>query len=352
MNAQIMGQAPEPSWKSGAFARTYVRRAKSWLYFVAAPYGNYAINLAWHRRFTRLYIPKVIYIETTNCCNARCVMCPHEKMHRPQGVMPWEIFTRIIDDCKTFEGRGLTLILHKDGEPLLDPLLFRRIEHIRANLKKSRIMFSSNGAALTGKMADALLRCPPDQVGFSVDGASARTYEKIRTGLRYATVVDNIRSFLAKRRASGVKVRVVIQMVTNMTNRPEHAEYLRIWGSEADEIVFKEMHNFLVQGTSVHGAGLYHEQKYRCIQPFTRAVIYWNGDLALCCWDYDHAYALGNVSNEDLITLCNKPAFDPVRKAMARKECKGITLCSMCTQIYGEDNPLGARQHPAGAPVS
>ncbi|MDD5677959.1 MAG: radical SAM/SPASM domain-containing protein [Kiritimatiellae bacterium] len=323
---------------------------QSSVYFATTPWANVLINAWWHRRFSRRYIPKVLHIETTNLCNARCVMCPHEKMQRPQGIMPWETFTKIIDDCKTFEGRGLVLILHKDGEPLLDPLLCRRIGHIRATLKKSKIMFSSNGAALTEKIADELLRCPPDQIGFSVDGASAATYESIRTGLRYATVVENIHAFLAKRKASGAKVRVVIQMVTNLTNQPEHDEYLRIWGPEADEIVFKDMHNFLVQGTSVRGAGLYREQKYRCIQPFTRSVIYWNGDLALCCWDCDHAYALGNVMDKDLVTLFNQPAFDPVRRAMARKECKGITLCNVCTQIYGEDNPLGVRRRPADAP--
>ena len=48
--------------------------------------------------------------------------------------MSWEIFTKVIEDCKDFEGMGLFIALSKDGEPLMDPLLFDKIKYIKDNL--------------------------------------------------------------------------------------------------------------------------------------------------------------------------------------------------------------------------
>jgi hypothetical protein len=49
----------------------------------------------------------VIY-QPTNVCNFRCDFCPTGntalvKKHRPVGMMPWELWTKVIDDFKEFE---------------------------------------------------------------------------------------------------------------------------------------------------------------------------------------------------------------------------------------------------------
>jgi len=80
---------------------TLQRSVKAWtsnLYYATTPWCNYVINPLRHRRFTRAFIPSVFHIETTNFCNAKCVMCPHEKITRPRSHMPWELFTKIIDE--------------------------------------------------------------------------------------------------------------------------------------------------------------------------------------------------------------------------------------------------------------
>lgn len=61
-------------------------------------------------------------------------------MKRPKGFMSWGIFKKAVDECAQFEGKGLKIMLHKDGEPLMDPMLFKRIEYIKATLKKARFI--------------------------------------------------------------------------------------------------------------------------------------------------------------------------------------------------------------------
>ena len=41
--------------------------------------------------------PPVVRLETTNACNARCIICPHRDMRRPIVTMSSELYTRLID---------------------------------------------------------------------------------------------------------------------------------------------------------------------------------------------------------------------------------------------------------------
>jgi len=316
------------------------RRLLAPAYFSTLPYCNYIINLIRHYRFTGRYIPREFYIEVTNHCNAQCIMCPHEKMKRKRGHMPWDIFTRIIDQCRPFEGTGLWMNLHKDGEPLLDPLLFDRIGYIRKTLPKSRIQFSSNAGLLSDSIADKLLQNPPDTVVFSVDGTTKDVYEEIRKGLSYEKTVGNVDGFLKKKKASGSGPKVFMQMVVNEKNMHQQSAFRERWEGRADRIVFKGMHSFLVQGTSIHGTALSDRMLSRCQQPFSTMIIFWNGEVGLCCWDYDSMLRLGDIGNNSLLDIFNNETFAEIRAAMLQKDCSHITLCNACSRIYGKDNPL------------
>ena len=37
-------------------------------------------------------LPEIVQIESTNICNAKCVFCPRDEMHRRQGVMSLDLF--------------------------------------------------------------------------------------------------------------------------------------------------------------------------------------------------------------------------------------------------------------------
>ena len=48
----------------------------------------------------RLPYPTGIILDIHNYCNARCIICPYTKLQKkiPQGIMSWELYTKIIDD--------------------------------------------------------------------------------------------------------------------------------------------------------------------------------------------------------------------------------------------------------------
>ena len=40
-------------------------------------------------------LPEIVQIESTNICNAKCVFCPRDDMHRDQGCMDMPLFQKI-----------------------------------------------------------------------------------------------------------------------------------------------------------------------------------------------------------------------------------------------------------------
>lgn len=64
-------------------------------------------------------------------------------------------------------------------------------------------------------------------------------------------------------------------------------------------------------------------------------MVYWNGDLGLCCWDADKYMNLGNIKDSSIIELFNSPTFKEIRKNMLELNCEDLYPFNQCSQIYG-----------------
>lgn len=295
-------------------------------------------NLIRFGLWTTKYLPEVIYLETTNACNATCYSCPRAKMNRPIRLMDWKLFEKIVGDLKKIKGFGLYFVLHLDGEPLMDPLLFERIKYIKENLKNAKVHFNTNANLMDENKIRKIINSGLDSITFSIDGTIKETYEKIKTGLNFETTLKNVENFFKIKKELGAKTPyTIMQMVVNDENKHQIADYKKIWQSKADKIFIKAMLNFLTQGTSVKTKEISAIQLRRCFQPVTNFVIYADGRIGLCCWDYDHLANLGNVKEKNIIDLFNDEKHWQVRKAMMKMACHHIVPCNFCSQIYGKD---------------
>jgi MoaA/NifB/PqqE/SkfB family radical SAM enzyme len=76
-------------------------------------------------------MPEIVQIESTNICNAKCVFCPRDEMHRRQGIMSMELFRKIVDECAEL---GITHVrMHNYGEAFIDRKL---VEKVIANIER------------------------------------------------------------------------------------------------------------------------------------------------------------------------------------------------------------------------
>src|SRR5215204_6798051 len=99
-------------------------------------------------------LPEIVQIESTNICNAKCVFCPRDEMHRRQGIMSLDLFRKIVDECVEL---GITHVrVHNYGEPFVDRKLVEKVRYAKQKGIKEVGMIS-NGSLITEQVAKGMI---------------------------------------------------------------------------------------------------------------------------------------------------------------------------------------------------
>jgi radical SAM protein with 4Fe4S-binding SPASM domain len=144
-------------------------------------------------------LPAELQVEITSACNLRCTMCLvsyRPPVNKLAGAMTPELFATILDGVPTL--RRLTM--QGLGEPLLSPYLVDQVR--QAKRRGLTVGFNSNATLLTRRRADELVALGLDWLHVSLDGAAAATYESIRDGAHFDTVVTNLAGLVTAKRAA------------------------------------------------------------------------------------------------------------------------------------------------------
>lgn len=282
--------------------------------------------------------PTRIWIEPTNHCNLRCPFCPYPKMKRNKGFMSFEDFKKLADEIS---GHKLDEFwLQHFGESTLNRDLVRMIRY--ADEKKIYpILLSTNCTTLDLTLSEEILRSGLDYLVLSLDGASQKTFERIRVGADYMKVVENIRGIFLKKKELGVVYPVlVLQIVYSDETQDEIRDYLKQWAAyltKNDQISLKEYNDFAGQ-VEIKVPKKHDFAVMPCRVFFENLVIYWNGDAAPCCLDVEGVLKVGNVFESSIGEVWNSERFRAFRGAVSHKTYEGLELCRKCTQ--GTGRPL------------
>ena len=135
-------------------------------------------------------LPDIVQIESTNLCNAKCVFCPRDEMHRRQGVMDLDLYRKIVDECAAL---GITHVrVHNYGEPFLDRQLVEKVRYAKSRGIREVGMIS-NGSLITEELARGMIDAGLDAINISVDAGGRETFERTRVNLKYDEVTGNVR---------------------------------------------------------------------------------------------------------------------------------------------------------------
>ncbi len=268
--------------------------------------------------------PKVVRIETTNACNAKCTICPHSEMKRPIARMDDGLFKQIIDECAA--NRSKEVHLHNFGEPLLDKHIEQRVRYAKQQgLKKTKIF--SNGALANEDRARGLIEAGLDEIKFSIDGASREEFERIRVPLKFDQVVGNIRRLVEIRdeMQSDLRIRV------SCCSTSDKDGTMRALEDVVDGFSFAKLHNW--GGEDRPGAN--GRVRKPCSRLWRTFTILANGDIALCCLDYDGQFLLGHMDETTSIReIWQSPAYRQARRKHRLARQTEIALCANCTKSF------------------
>jgi MoaA/NifB/PqqE/SkfB family radical SAM enzyme len=209
---------------------------------------------------------RLLQVESTIACNLRCVMCPWREIAKKvenHGIMTqevWEAIRPYLPETRSVDFTG-------GGEPLLQPRLVEWIREAHDAGCETGIL--SNGLLLSEKKAAQIIDAGLDWICFSMDGATAEIYEKIRLGSNFETVCQNLANIAALRLDKVPKTMInFVLMPMNFHQVEDIVKLAHRLG--VDQVNFKQCD--VIRGERGKGYGLYAVEETKNIRRLEKAL--------------------------------------------------------------------------------
>lgn len=286
-------------------------------------------------------LPYYLDVELTNFCNFNCCFCPTgtKAMQRMRGHMPDNVADAIAENVKKYNIPAVRFI--RWGEPTLHPNYLSILEKVKN--AGALIHINTNGSLLDEEQIQKLLDIHLDSIKFSFQGADEGTYNEMREGGDYLRLLDIVRKFHEMR---GERDYPYIQISTTLTGETadqiegfksdigDYCDYYNVGYTKlnhlnVDTMNIDEEEKKKIRRLQEHET-INHTFRPVCVEAFDKLSINWNGDVTLCCSDYDNFMLVGNILDMDLKQIFNSRVADIYRDAIAKMQYGKIKCCSNC----------------------
>ena len=274
------------------------------------------------------------WIENTNVCNAKCVMCPRDQQTRAQGYMEFSLYEKLIREVAEHRDQVKRVHMHNYGEPLLDKELPRRIR-LAKELGIKHVYFVTNASLLSPEKSRELIESGLDEFKISFYGTDKATYNATMKGLDFDRTIQNVKDFLRIRKELGsTKPRVVIQYLPQATNKGQVDAFQQTFSPLIDRTVgdtlnIFSLHNFGGARSSMRNEGVCSI----CTYPWRTMVILHNGNVALCCLDFNGVQIMGNAKEMSIKELWNSDRYRKTREDFKLLRYQEYPVCITCDGI-------------------
>jgi radical SAM protein with 4Fe4S-binding SPASM domain len=285
------------------------------------------------------YLPFRLWIEPTDHCNLRCVMCPNKDLPKEKkGYMDLDLFQKIIDEAAAFIFDAH--LLHR-GESLLHPHFFAMARY--AHDKGVCTKLHTNGTVLDENKAQLIIDSGLDQLSFSFDGYDKETYERIRVNGDFEKTVHNIVRFLEiKKKRRSKKPYTILELInfpdSQIKSNPQgQKKFLhRFKGLPLNKLVIKEYHNWAGETGKVSNR----RQFSPCTFLWNALVIFWDGSVLPCSQDFFGHTIVGNVKGSSLAEIWNNDKMIHLRQQHIAHDIEEFATCRECDRVW-RDKFLG-----------
>ena len=185
--------------------------------------------------------PDRITIEFSLSCNLRCCMSLRRFLDSPNRFMLKSLFTKIVDEVSGYPLSAIVIFFR--GESLLGPGFFY------GGLSETKdpgqaTACATKGLLMTHDMAGYLLEKGIDFVSFSLDAYTKETYEQIRRGSDFDTVIDNVHHFLSPNNSGQYpRCEVHVSATKNEFNQNELSLFSEYWKTYVDRVRVYPQHS-------------------------------------------------------------------------------------------------------------
>ncbi len=250
------------------------------------------------RLWDRKQYPTLIYLETTNFCNALCKYCLYDRMERPVKFMAYEEFRVIADKVKDV---GLKIgAMFCFGEPLADRNLFEKIQYgNEIGIMTSYLGLNTNCTYLTSDIYDDILETTNNITLSFVN--TGEEFEKL-TGLDWCMTYRNAVDFIKYRDQH--KPEYLIQIGCNIVTGGDY---------EKVKLAFKNYNIAWARDAELFWGGRFNtgiidrpigNHQWKCDAHQGAMQIKANGDCCFCAYDVIRSETkFANIFEDDWETI-------------------------------------------------
>lgn len=286
-------------------------------------------------------LPRILDVEFTNLCNFNCCFCPTgtRSMKRMKGFMPKAVSDKLVESVKKYHIPGVRVIGW--GEPTLHPEWLDILENIHTG--GGIIHLGTNGSRLSEDNIKALIDMQIESIKFSFQGADAESYNEMRDGGDYDTLIETVKTMYKLR---GDLMYPYIQISTTLTVESEeqvknfrtaiepYCDYCNIGYTmlnhlSVDAMNVSEEKKEKIRKMQEHES-INHTYRKVCSDAFDKLDLHWNGDMTLCCSDYENFLLVGNIMDMDVKEIFNSNIANLYRDVIVKGEYGKIECCSNC----------------------
>ena len=309
------------------------------------------------------------YLELTNKCNFHCEFCPSDSQTRLHGYMEMSLVKKVLDEVSQ-KKIVPTINLHLMGEPTLHPKLNEILAYAKS--KNLKVALTTNGSTMVKKRVPKLLDNISGSIVASLMTPTEETY-KIRgeVGLSWDRYVDNFRLLIQEHlkkilRGDKIEYEIIFRVMVSNENekgaakvlespkgiQENYDEWTNFTESTEKELGLKPFNRqkinpdktFTMLGDGTAEVSYYLQRNIKiqfwraftfantrvsdeykletkektqfCPHPFTDFGVLWNGDVSLCCLDYDATLKVGNVNDHSVEDVMKSEASNKLRASM------------------------------------
>lgn len=306
--------------------------------FAATPiyknYINHSINQ--YQKYIKQSKRYNIIIETSNICNAKCIMCPHPQMKRPRVVMSDIVFDTIIKKLLAEKIKPLAFIINGFGEPFTDKKIISRIKIIKKKFPQSKIKIYSNLSLPNKNELEELINSGLDEINISFNGYDKESYENTMK-IKYQQSYNNLKTLISLNKKLGHKIIIRISSTLVATNDKEASKFIKKWENVVNSVSVNKAHNY---NKTVDNQAKKYQINYKktnifpCKYIFNSIVFGVTGDIFLCCLDYEGAYNFGNIQNSKILDTFYSEKYQKIRQQHLKRDLSKMPICQNCYTPY------------------
>ncbi len=294
-------------------------------------------------RFVPKAVPYLI-IETTNFCDARCVICANVLMKRPREHLDMAIFKKVVDEFIAWGGSVIAFNT-TIGEPLLDPYLLERARYVKKFPQVYSLGFITNLQWLHKLDMDEFFNSGINWLGISTVLSGRDKYLEFFGVDRYEQVKRNIVVIIEenKKRGKRINITFAVKPTNEGVNAAiKHPDFRMISSlANIDLATQLKRHDIYVDDwigkvkipSYLKKRPLYPRAFRPCALLYTGITLFSNSSIGACpCRDFeaDSELILGNAGKAGLKELWASGKLAHIRRDWRRNN-KIPDICRRCS---------------------